>query len=90
MVKIARICPHGELTMLASDYNSNVFVINNTKVFDISFSTPKESASQSVPIFDKLLGSIEFMGITGNATTGNTFGNADIKNSTAAVLRTIQ
>ena len=68
---------------VASDYNSNVFVINNTKVFDISFSTPKESASQSVPIFDKLLGSIEFTGITGEATTGNTFGNADIKNSTA-------
>ena len=48
---------------VASDYNANVFVINNTKVFDIGFSTPKESASQSVPIFDKLLGSIEFMGI---------------------------
>ena len=71
---------------VSSDYNSNVFVINNTKVFDISFSTPKESASQSVPIFDKLLGSIEFMGITGKATTGNTFGNAEIKNSTAAAV----
>ena len=71
---------------VASDYNSNVFVINNTKVFDIGFSTPKESASQSMPIFDKLLGSIEFMGITGNATTDNKSGNADIKNSTAAAV----
>ena len=70
---------------VASDYNANVFVINNTKVFDIGFSTPKESASQSVPIFDKLLGSIEFMGI-GNATTDNTSENADIKNSTAAAI----
>ena len=71
---------------VASDYNSNVFVINNTKVFDIGFSTPKESASQSMPIFDKLLGSIEFMGITGNATTDNKSGNADIKNSAAAAV----
>ena len=71
---------------IASDYKSDVFVINGTKVFDIGFSAPKESASQSLPIFDKMLGSIEFMGITGNATTDNKSGNADIKNSTAAAI----
>jgi hypothetical protein len=69
---------------ITSDYKSDVFVINDTKVFDIGFSTPKERAAQSVPIFDKILDSIRFIRMTGNASANDTFGNTDIKNATAA------
>jgi hypothetical protein len=74
---------------ITSDYKSDVFFINDTKLFDIGFSTPKERATQSVPIFDKLLNSIQFISMTGNATSDDIFGDTDIKNATAASNQTI-
>ena len=53
---------------IASNYKSDVFVINGTRVFDIGFSAPKESATQSLPIFDKMLNSFQFTVTTPNVT----------------------
>ena len=67
---------------IASDYKSDVFVINGTRVFDIGFSAPKESATQSLPIFDKMLNSFQFTGTTPNVTANeDTLSTTDIANA---------
>ena len=69
---------------IASDYKSEVFVINDTKVYDIVFSTPKERATQSLPIFDKMLDSFQFIRTTTNATVADdTLITTGIRNTTA-------
>ena len=62
---------------IASDYKSDVFVINGTRVFDIGFSAPKESATQSLPLFDKMLNSFQF-----TVTTPNVTANEDTRSTT--------
>ena len=64
---------------IASDYKSDVLVINGTRVFDIGFSAPKESATQSLPIFDKMLNSFQF-----TVTTPNVTANEDTLSTTNA------
>ena len=67
---------------IASDYKSDVFVINGTRVFDIGFSAPKESATQSLPIFDKMLNSFQFIVTTPNVTANeDTLSTTDITNA---------
>ena len=67
---------------IASDYKSDVFVINGTRVFDIGFSAPKESATQSLPIFDKMLNSFQFTVTTPNVTANeDTLSTTDITNA---------
>ena len=67
---------------IASDYKSDVFVINGTQVFDIGFSAPKESATQSLPIFDKMLNSFQFTVTTPNVTANeDTLSTTDITNA---------
>ena len=67
---------------IASDYKSDVFVINGTRVFDIGFSVPKESATQSLPIFDKMLNSFQFTVTTPNVTANeDTLSTTDMTNA---------
>jgi hypothetical protein len=67
---------------IASDYKSDVFVINGTRVFDIGFSAPKESATQSLPIFDKMLNSFQFTVTTPNVTANeDTLSTTDMTNA---------
>ena len=67
---------------IASDYKSDVFVINGTRVFDIGFSAPKESATQSLPKFDKMLNSFQFTVTTPNVTANeDTLSTTDITNA---------
>ena len=68
---------------LSSDYKSDVFVISDNNLFDINFSTSKERATQSVPMFDKLLDTIQFINEKNNTTSGDTFGNIHTINATA-------
>jgi hypothetical protein len=69
---------------IASDYKSELFVINDTKVFNIAFSTPKERATQSLPVFDKMLDSFQFLRTTTNATAAEgTLITTGIRNTTA-------
>ena len=67
---------------LSSDYKSDVFAISDNNLFDINFSTSKERATQSVPIFDKLLDTIHFINEKNNTTSGDTFGNTHTINAT--------
>lgn len=67
---------------LSSDYKSDVFVISDTNLFDINFSTSKERATQSVPVFDKLLDTIQFTNEKSNTTSDDTFGNTHTINAT--------
>ena len=67
---------------LSSDYKSDVFVISDNNLFDINFSTSKERATQSVPMFDKLLDTIQFINEKNNTTSGDTFGNTHTINAT--------
>ena len=67
---------------IASNYKSDVFVINGTRVFDIGFSAPKENATQSLPIFDKMLNSFQFTVTTPNVTANeDTLNTKDITNA---------
>ena len=67
---------------IASDYKSDVFVINGKRVFDIGFSAPKESATQSLPIFDKMLNSFQFTVTTPNVTANeDTLSTTDMTNA---------
>ena len=67
---------------VSSDYNSDVFIISDTNLFDIAFSTSKERATHSVPMFDKLLNTIQFTNTESNATSGDSFSNTDTSNAT--------
>jgi hypothetical protein len=66
---------------LTSDYKSDVFVVKDTNLFDIGFSTSKERATQSVPMFDRLLDTIQFINGSSNTNSGNTSGSTETINT---------
>lgn len=66
---------------VSSGYNSDVFIISDTNLFDIGFSTSRERATHSVPIFSNLLDTIQFINTESNPTSGSAFGNSDTNNT---------